>query len=120
MSVRKSLLTLALLSGAVVVTVIVWHMRFLHESRPAVAVAIEKAEQSKEVTSIVGGPIRVTHVKGRLIGVGYSGDSDNADLAIDISGPKGTGKLLEWAQNGYQGWHLCSLSFLDPAGRRPY
>lgn len=113
---RKRLLVFVGLAGTVGAIAIFWHARFLRESRPAVAVALARADQSKEVTTIVGDSITVTHVKGRVIGVGKP-DSGNADLAIDVSGPKGTGKLLEWAQNGSQGWHLCSLSFLDSAGR---
>ena len=116
MRTRKSLLILIGFAGAVGAIAILWHMRFLRESRPAVAVAVATAGRSREVTSILGVPIAVTHVTGRVIGVGDP-DSGNADLAIDVSGPKGTGKLLEWAQNGYQGWHLCSLSFFDSAGR---
>lgn len=105
------------LTAAVVVIAALWHMRFLRESRPAVSVAITRANQSPEVVDALGGrPIQVSRVAGRLTGVGNA-DSGNADLTIEIAGLRGKGKLLEWAQNGFQGWHLCSLSFVDSAGR---
>ena len=115
---RERLVITALVGALFVVIATIWHVRFLRQSRPAVSVAIARAYQSQEVIRALGGaPIRVSHVTGNLIGVGDYIDSGNADLAIEIVGLRGKGKLLEWAQNGLRGWHVCSLSFVDSMGR---
>src|SRR5438270_10044449 len=58
----------------------------------ALSVAIARADQSPEVISALGGrSIRVSHVAGRLVGVGNA-DSGNADLTIEITGLRGKGK----------------------------
>jgi hypothetical protein len=114
--VRKAFVFLGIFAAMLVVIVVVWYIRFLRESRPAVSVAIARAKLSPEVVNAVGNSsIHTDRVTGRVIGAGD--DSGNADLAIKISGIRGEGSLLEWAQNGCQGWHICSLSFVDKAGK---
>ncbi len=79
-------------------------------------IGVTRANQSPEIIKALGGgEIRVNHVSGRMVGVGLG--SGSADLTIDIAGAAGSGKLLEWAQNGFPGWHLCSLSFVNSDGR---
>jgi hypothetical protein len=107
---------LGIFAAMLAVIVVVWYIRFLRESRPAVSVAIARAKLSSEVVRGVGNSsIHIDRVTGSVTGAGD--DSGNADLAIKISGVRGQGRLLEWAQNGYQGQHICSLSFVDKAGK---
>jgi len=71
---------------------------------------LETASQSEEVVHNLGSEyLRKTFVTGRII----SGpDYGNADLTIHVAGSNASGTLLEWAQNGFGGWHICSLVLL--------
>jgi hypothetical protein len=72
-----------------------------------VSLALETASQSKEAVSDLGsGYLRKTFVTGRIIS---GSDYGNADLAIHVLGSNAQGTLFEWAQNGFAGWHICSL-----------
>jgi hypothetical protein len=70
------------------------------------------------LVALGNGPIQVEAVRGRLNGVGDCRACGNADLTISLAGSRGRGKLLEWAQNGYESWHLCSLSFVNSNGEQ--
>jgi hypothetical protein len=76
--------------------------------------AIGVAEKSRLLQQQVGTPITMGYfVSGHAI----SGeDSGTANLDIPISGPNGSGKLLDWSQNGFGGWHVCSLTFRPSSG----
>jgi hypothetical protein len=72
-----------------------------------VLLALETASQSKEAVSNLGSRhLRKTFVTGRIIS---GSDYGNADLAIYLLGSHARGTLFEWAQNGFAGWHICSL-----------
>jgi hypothetical protein len=81
---------------------------YLHQAfRAPAAVAFATARRSYEFQRSIGEP---SHIKlmttGRILETGGNG---NADLVIPVSGPRGRGKLLEWAQESDGKWHICSL-----------
>ncbi len=86
-----------------------YYLGFLRQSGRPTFLALEVARESPAVTESPGGTnLKREFVTGRII----SGpDYGNADLTIHVAGPIGSGTLLEWAQNGFQGWHICSLIF---------
>jgi hypothetical protein len=76
--------------------------------------AVRAAGESGLLRQQVGTPIRMGYfVSGRVIG---RMDAGTADLIIPISGPNGKGELIDWSQNGFQGWHVCSLVFRPDSG----
>jgi hypothetical protein len=84
-----------------------YYLSFSRQSRRPVALALETASQSKEAVSNLGsGYLRKIFVTGRIIS---GSDYGNADLAIHVLGSNAKGTLLEWAQNGFAGWRICSL-----------
>lgn len=86
-----------------------YYFSFLQQSRRPVSLAIDTARKSKAITDNLGGTnLRKTFVTGRIIS---GADYGNADLTIHIASPLRNGVLLEWAQKGLQGWHICSLVF---------
>ncbi len=91
-----------------------WYLSFVSASRSPALLALWTATGSREVLNALGGgPIEKRYVTGRII----SGmDAGNADLTIHIVGPSGEGTLTEWAQNGFGGWHICSLLFRGSSG----
>ena len=97
-----------------VVIVALWFLAFVNESQPAVVLALRSAAGSPGVLKALGGrPIQKRYVTGHVI----SGpDYGNADLTVHVAGPGGQGTLFEWAQNGFVGWHICSLMFKGSAG----
>ena len=86
-----------------------YYLGFLRQSGRPISLALEVARESRVVTESLGGTnLKYEFVTGRVI----SGpDYGNADLTIHLAGPTGRGTLLEWAQNGFRGWHICSLIF---------
>ena len=55
-----------------------------------------------------GSSLRTGFITGHIL----SGpDYGNADLRIPVSNLKARGMLIVWAQNGFVGWHICSLVF---------
>jgi len=85
----------------------IYYANFMQQSRRPVSLALEAASRSEAVTNNLGIEyLRKTFVTGRIV----SGpDYGNADLAIRVFGSNSRGTLLEWAQNGFAGWHICSL-----------
>jgi Cytochrome oxidase complex assembly protein 1 len=92
-----------------VVSLALWFVSFVNESRAPVLLAMRTATASPGVLKALGGePIQKRYVTGHVI----SGpDYGNADLTIHVAGSGGQGTLFEWAQNGFGGWHICSLMF---------
>jgi hypothetical protein len=105
---------LVYLAAVCVVSAALWFLSFLNESAAPVLLGLRTATNSPRVAKALGGgPIRKRFVTGHVI----SGpDYGNADLTIHVTGPGGQGTLLEWAQNGFGGWHICSLIFKGTAG----
>jgi Cytochrome oxidase complex assembly protein 1 len=97
-----------------VVILALWYLSFVNESQAPVRLALRTATGSAGVLKALGGePIQKRYVTGHVI----SGpDYGNADLTIHVAGPDGQGTLFEWAQNGFGGWHICSLMFKGPTG----
>ena len=86
-----------------------YYLSFLRQSGRPISLALEMARESAAVTDSLGGTnLKSEFVTGRLIS---GADYGNADLTIHVAGPTRRGVLLEWAQNGFQGWHICSLIF---------
>jgi hypothetical protein len=86
-----------------------YYLSFLRQSRRPVSLALEAAGKSTAVVSSLGSTnLRKTFVTGRIIA---GTDYGNADITIHVASPNGHGVLLESAQNGFQGWHICSLVF---------
>jgi len=97
-----------------VVSVALWFVSFVNESTAPVLLALRTATGSPGVSKALGGvPLQMRFVTGHVV----SGpDYGNADLTIHIAGPGGQGTLFEWAQNGFGGWHICSLMFKGSTG----
>jgi hypothetical protein len=75
---------------------------------------VGEAAKSRLIERQVGTPITMAYfVSGRVIG---GMDGGTADLEIPISGPNGSGKLLDWSQGGFGGWRVCSLTFRPSSG----
>jgi hypothetical protein len=76
-------------------------------STEAYTTAIQRAEQSPEVASKIGHPLRV----GRLISgrVNLNGDSGEAVLSIPISGDRGSGRILVAAKKQAGKWTFQTL-----------
>jgi Cytochrome oxidase complex assembly protein 1 len=93
-----------------------YYLSFFLQSRRPVALALETASQSQAVVSYLGSQyLKKTFVSGRIIS---GSDYGNADLVIHVAGSNAQGTLLEWAQNGFGGWHICSLVLLtEKSGR---
>jgi hypothetical protein len=90
------------------------YQRILQE-RAAATLALRTATLSDAVKGQLGTPLKMgIFVTGHLFLSG--GDTGTADLRIPISGPKGEGTLIEWAQSGFAGWHLCSLILRPTTG----
>ncbi len=110
---RRARTWLICVSGLVIAILLLWYWVFVQESYSPVTVALRAASRSQEIQKALGQPITKRYVTGRII----SGtDYGNADLTIHVAGPAGKGILSEWAQNGFAGWHICSLVFVDEAG----
>lgn len=96
-------LVLVLLAGAI------WTLSFERRIQEPVRLAAHTARSSAEVRDVIGEPVSVVRfTKGSLSAKGCNG---NADLTIQVYGPRGRGTLLEWAQEDAGKWHLCSLLF---------
>ena len=80
----------------------------------AVELAVRTASDSDVVAKAVGKPFRV----GRFVtgNINTDAGSGNADLNIRISGPRGKGTLLEWAQENRGKWEICSLLYRPADG----
>jgi hypothetical protein len=80
-------------------------VRFNQTVQAPMALAANLAQSSTVVRSALGEPLRF----GRLPRAKVRGN--NARLGIGISGPLGSGTLIEWAQQTSGQWHICSLVF---------
>jgi hypothetical protein len=84
-----------------------YYFNFLRESRRAVSLALDVANKSSLAASVLGSSkLKKQFLTGRIIS---GADYGNADLTIHVIWSNGRGTLFEWAQNGRQGWHICSL-----------
>ena len=89
--------------------------RWISVSRKAGQPAVEAAERSPEVTGVIGEDLTPgVFVTGSILSDGTNG---NADLNIPVSGRRGSGKLIEWAQQSGGHWNLCSLVLRLADGR---
>ena len=95
------------------VALLIAYERF--EMRRQIAlIAVKMANDSGLFRKRLGAPIKQGHfVSGRIIG---GMDGGTADLVIPVSGPSGNGILVDWSQNSFAGWHVCSLIFHQKYG----
>ena len=86
-----------------------YYLLFLQQARGAASIAITTAGRSPAVQTALGTSVKAgTLITGWIVGFGP--DSGNADLDVPVQGTLSHGTLHVWAQNGFGGWHLCSLS----------
>ena len=97
------------------VSVAFWYSFECLKVRQQIALhAVQAADASGLLREQIGTPISTGYfVSGRVIG---DSDGGTADLEIPISGPKGSGTLLDWSQAGFAGWHVCSMTFRPKTG----
>lgn len=87
--------------------------RMLEEPR---AQAEQIAEISPMVQQTLGVPLRFGRFpQAKLHGGNGEG---NVDMRISVSGPAGSGTLIEWAQQSAGQWRICSLVFRPDSGAR--
>jgi hypothetical protein len=81
--------------------------------------AITVAQNSPVLFVALGEPLHFGRFpRAKLHGGNGEG---NADMAISVSGPLGSGTLIEWAQQSGGQWHICSLIFRpDDGGARSF
>ena len=89
----------------------------LLEKSPPYQDGLAKAQSSAEVKAALGEPIESD---GMVSGnINYNNDAGNADLAVPIKGPKGTGILhIKSAKDPGQNWSSSTLS-VTPQGGQP-
>ena len=93
--------------GTISVLCVGYYAVFLNQSGSPIRLAVQTAEHSqKAIEYFDGSNLRTGFVTGHIIA---GPDSGNADLNIPVSSGKVRGTLLLWAQNGFAGWHVCSL-----------
>lgn len=103
---------------------ILLYFRGSGQRRAIADAAIYQAQGSAQLIGMIGLPIEPGWpVRGRVL---TRNGNSNADLRVPLSGPRGKGTLLEWAQQDAGKWHICSLQFhsstgveltlVDPAG----
>jgi hypothetical protein len=80
-------------------------VRFNQTVQAPMALAANAAQSSTVVRSALGEPLRF----GRLPRAKVRGN--NARLGVSVSGPLGSGTLIEWAQQTGGQWRICSLAF---------
>ncbi len=111
---KLSRVLIASIFSLVVVFTVWYEVEALRMRQRIAAEALREAERSRLLDKKIGRPIEAGFlVSGRVIG---GDDGGTADIVIPISGPNGSGKLLDWSQAGYQGWHVCSLTFRPKSG----
>jgi hypothetical protein len=88
-----------------------YYDRLLTEPR---MMAIRLAQISPALTVALGEPLHFGRFPQAKL-QGGKGEG-NTDMAISVSGPLGSGKLIEWAQQSGGQWHICSLVFRPDAG----
>jgi hypothetical protein len=91
-----------------------WIFRFQRQTMKPVALAVNAARDSVKVRQLLGEPLLTSRfTRGSLLS---SRGDGNADLVIRVRGPLGRGILYEWAQEGSNQWHICSLLFESADG----
>lgn len=115
---RFSLLSIvAGVAAALSVCGLSWFIGFKREAEVPLHMAEVLAGLSPSVKSAIGKPItRGSFIVGRIVS---SGGNGTADLSTSISGPLGSGKLLEWAQEKEGHWQVCSLVFHPNGDSQP-
>lgn len=110
---RRTHVVLVSLLSLSIAACVFWYLTFLRESYAPAEIAIREVSNSEAITKALGSPIKTRYVTGRILS---GADYGNADLTIHVAGPRSRGTLFEWAQNGFAGWHICSLRFVDESG----
>jgi hypothetical protein len=107
---RLRLLPVSLTALLVIcVLALLWFGRFQRQIEMPVQMAEMMTRQSSEMDKAVGR----SFTRGRIVtGTFVSArDTGTADVTIRISGPRGQGKLYEWAQETNGNWQVCSLVY---------
>ena len=101
----------ALLAALLVFSVLalLWFGRFQRQIEVPVQMAEKMTRQSSEMDKAVGR----SFTRGRIVIGTFAAARDNgtADVTIRIFGPRGQGKLYEWAQETNGSWQICHLCF---------
>jgi len=82
-------------------------VRFSQTVRVPMALATSFAETSPAVQAALGTPLAFGRFPEAKVRPAQS--LLNARIGIHVSGPRGEGKLVEWAQQNAGQWKLCSL-----------
>ena len=82
-------------------------VRFSQTIKAPMALATSFAETSPEVQAALGSPLTFGRFPEAKVRPAQS--LLNARIGIRVTGPRGTGKLVEWAQQNAGQWKLCSL-----------
>jgi hypothetical protein len=109
-SKRLRLLPVSLTALLVIcVLALLWFGRFQRQIEMPVQMAEKMTRQSSEMDQAVGR----SFTRGRIVTGTFvlARDSGTADVTIRIFGPRGQGKLYEWAQETSGSWQVCSLMF---------
>jgi len=105
-----------LLTALLVICVLalLWFGRFQRQIEMPVQMAERMTRQSSEMDKAVGR----SFTRGRIVIGTFAAARDNgtADVTIRIFGPRGQGKLYEWAQETNGSWQICSLVFRPDNG----
>lgn len=64
------------------------------------------AQSSPALANELGEPLHFSRFPAAKLHAG-----GNANMTISVSGPKGSGTLIEWAQENQGRWRICSLVF---------
>src|SRR5271155_1832420 len=116
-SKRLRLLPVSLTALLVIsVLALLWFGRFQRRIEIPVQMAEKMTRQSSEMDRAVGR----SFTRGRIVTGTFVSARDNgtADVTIRIFGPRGQGKLYEWAQETNGSWQVCSLMFRSDDGSR--
>jgi hypothetical protein len=101
---------------AICVLALLWFVRFQRQIEMPVQMAEKMTRQSSEMDKAVGRSFTRGHI---VTGTFLSArDNGTADVTIRIFGPRGQGKLYEWAQETSGSWQVCSLVFRPDNGSR--
>jgi hypothetical protein len=93
---------------------LLWFVWFQRQVATPTQMAEVLVGRSPEMERSIGKPIRRGYLtSGRMIS---SKGNGTADISTSISGPLGSGKLFEWAQESEGHWQVCSLVFHPNSG----
>lgn len=105
----KLLVSLIVLCSGAAVAALFYFIR----TSDAASLAISTAQSNTQLQQRLGEPIRVGWIISGNIQVNPA--SGSADLAIPVSGPKGSGTVYTEAHKSAGLWHLDQLQFADKA-----